>query len=195
MGPPELDTEWQPESIRGLRSFLNRLWAFLTNTENILPAGTKTDDKTVRRFHQFLKAFQTRVDQFKVNTAVSAIMEYLNDLQGQKLKLDHELLEKFLVTISIMVPHFSSELLEQLLQKQLATSSWPTFDEALAHVSEAELAVQVNGKLRATLQIQRGTAQAEIEPAAKKAAHKWLENGTIVKVIFVQDRLINFVIK
>lgn len=195
MGPPELDTEWQSESIRGLRSFLNRLWAFLTNTENILPAGTQADEKTVRRFHQFLKAFQTRVDQFKVNTAVSAIMEYLNDLQGQKLKLDHELLEKFLVAISIMAPHFSSELLEQLLQKQLATSSWPTFDEALAHVSEAELAVQVNGKLRATLQIQRGTAQEEIESAAKQVAQKWLEAGTIVKVIFVQDRLINFVIK
>lgn len=195
MGPPELDTEWQTESIRGIRSFLNRLWDFLTNPAHVLASGHKADEKSQRRFHQFLKAYQERVDQFKVNTAVAAVMEYLNDMQSEKLVFDQAMLEQFLVALSIMIPHFTSELIEQLLGKQLSECSWPSFNEELAYVNEVEIAVQVNGKLRGAIQATRGAVQADIEAAARQAIEKWLENVTVVKVIFVADRLINFVIR
>ncbi len=195
MGPPELDTEWQTESIRGVRSFLNRLWTFLITPGNVLPAEEKTDEASLRRFHQFLKAYQERIDNFKVNTAVAAIMEYLNDLQSNEMTLDIELLEQFLVAISIMVPHFASELLEKLLGKQLGNCHWPTANEKLAYVNTIEFAIQINGRLRETIQISRGSEQEEIELLAKEAVKKWLENVSIVKVIFVPDRLINFVVK
>lgn len=195
MGPPELDTEWQTDSIRGVHNFLNRLWAFLTTAGNVLPTGQKASDASMRRFHRFLKAYQERLTDFKVNTAVSAIMEYLNDIEKDKLSLDHDLCEKFLIALSVMVPHFSSELLEQLLGKQLEHATWPTYDPALAHVSEAEIAVQVNGKLRATINMKKGAARDVVEQQARAAAEKWLENKEIVKIIVVPDRLINFVIK
>lgn len=195
MGPPELDTEWQTDSIRGVRRFLDRLWSFLIATGNVLPKNQKTDEKSVRRFHRFLKDYQERIADFKVNTAVSAIMEYLNDLEGQKLVLDHDLCEKFLVALSVMVPHFASELLEQLLHKQLEHCSWPTFDPALAEVKETTVAIQVNGKLRGSMVVSRGAQQQIVEKEARALIQKWLEDQTVIKVIFVQDRLINFVIK
>jgi len=192
MGPPELDTEWQMDSIKGVHSFLVRLWTFLINKENY---QEKADEKSLKRFHRFLKDYQERIEHFKVNTAVSAIMEYLNDLTSDKLKLDNEITEKLLTAISIMVPHFASELIEKILNKQLENCSWPKFDEKLAEVAQIEIAIQVNGKLRGTISTSKNVAKEEIEAQAKTIVEKWLKDKTIVKTVFVPNRLINFVIK
>ena len=194
MGPPELDCEWQSDSIKGVRSFLNRLWAYLTNHENILAHG-EADEKSKRAFHRFLKKYQERLDDFKVNTAVSAVMEYLNELTENKYKLDHEILEQLLVSISIITPHFSSELIEQLLGKQLENCKWQTFDANLAAENDVEFAIQVNGKLRGTVILPKGSTQTTVEPQAKAIITSWLQDKQIVKVVFVSDRLISFVVK
>ncbi|MFH1254835.1 MAG: leucine--tRNA ligase [bacterium] len=194
MGPPELDCEWQSDSIKGVRSFLNRLWAYLTNPENILSRG-ETDEKSKRAFHRFLKKYQERIDDFKVNTAVSAIMEYLNELTENKYKLDHKILEQLLVSISIITPHFSSELIEQLLGKQLENCKWQAFDASLAAESDVEFAIQVNGKLRGTIILPKGSTQTTVEPQAKVIIASWLQDKQIVKVVYVQDRLISFVVR
>jgi len=195
MGPPELDCEWQSDSIKGVRSFLNRLWAYLTNSENILAAGKEADEKSKRAFHRFLKKYQERIDDFKVNTAVSAIMEYLNELTENKYKLDHKILEQLLVSISIITPHFSSELIEQLLGKQLENCKWQAFDASLAAENDVEFAIQVNGKLRGTVVLPKGSTQMTVEPQAKIIIANWLQDKQIVKVVFVSDRLISFVVK
>ncbi|MCF7799871.1 leucine--tRNA ligase [Candidatus Babeliales bacterium] len=193
MGPPELDCEWQTDSIKGVKNFLNRLWNFLVNSENICE---KISEKGLKRFHLFLKDYQERIEHFKTNTAVSAIMEYLNDLNSDKeLKLDKNILEQFLIAISVMVPHFSSELLEKLLNKQLENCSWSFFDPNLAQVDEIEFAIQVNGKLRNTILAKLGSSQSEVEPLAEKAVEKWLNDKKIIKIIFVPNRLVNFVVK
>jgi leucyl-tRNA synthetase len=98
------------------------------------------------------------------------------------------------MAISVMVPHFSSELLEQLLNKQLADCTWPSFDAELAKVTDVGIAIQVNGKLRGTIQTTRGRAQTDIVPEAEVIVAPWLTGQKIIKVIFVQDRLINFVV-
>ena len=85
MGPPELDTEWQHGSINGLHNFQNRLWTLLANKENIVASA---DEQSVKRFHRFLKAYQDRLEGYKVNTAVAAMMEYLNDLTSKRAHLD-----------------------------------------------------------------------------------------------------------
>jgi leucyl-tRNA synthetase len=192
MGPPELDVEWQYDSIKGVKSFLNRLWVYLTNEGN---QTEKADEKSLKRFHKFLKEFQERLENFKTNTAVSSIMEYLNDLIGQKLKIDKTILEQFLTAISIMVPHFSSELIEKLLKKQLENCIWPKFDKELAQENETEIAIQVNGKVRGKITVTKGCKQNDVEERAKKVIPKWLEGKNIIKIIFVKDRLISFVVK
>ncbi|MBD3272800.1 class I tRNA ligase family protein [Candidatus Dependentiae bacterium] len=132
---------------------------------------------------------------FKTNTAVSALMEFLNDLSSEKHKLDKEILEHFLVTISAMVPHFSSELLERLLNKKLRDGYWQTYNPKLAQVDNVEIAIQVNGKLRGTLNISKDTSRDKVELESKKIIEKWLVDKVIIKVIYVPNRLINFVIK
>ena len=195
MGPPEFDTEWQTDSIRGVKNFLNRLWALLTTPGTIIEHDDHVDETSRKRFHQFLKDYQERIKHFKVNTAVAAIMEYFNDITSKKLLLSEKLAQDFLVALSVMVPHFASELLETLLDTDLADCSWPTYDEKLAHVDEIEFAIQVNGKLRGTLQTVKGIKQKALQPEAAKIIEKWLAEKTVMKVIFVPDRLINFVVK
>lgn len=195
IGPPDMDCEWKMESIKGVKNFLTRLWDFLINPENISDSSSMVDEKSVKRFHRFLKDYQERIELFKLNTAVAAIMEYLNDLTTNKWKLNKEMLEAFLTSISVMVPHFSSELLEALLQKELKDCVWPTFDPKLAAQDEIEIAIQVNGRLRGTLPASKGVTQNVVQPQAEEIISKWLEGKTVVKVIFVKDRLISFVVK
>jgi leucyl-tRNA synthetase len=195
MGPPELDTEWQSDSIRGVHSFLNRLWTALHKPGAILPKGQTATEASQRAFHKFLKAYQERLADFKVNTAVASIMEYLNVIEGEKLALDHTIAEQLLTGISVMVPFYASELLEELLGKQLEHATWPTFNPALVEEHEVTVVVQVNGKLRASLTLAKGLDQAAVEPLARAAIAKWLEGVTVVKVVLVQDRLISFVVK
>jgi len=192
IGPPEMDCEWKMESIKGVKNFLNRLWDFLTKPENIVE---KVDQDSEKRFHRFLKDYQNRIEYFKVNTAVASIMEYLNDLSKNKLKLDKQILEKFLTALSVMIPHFSSELLEKLLNKKLQGSVWPDFDEKLAAQNEVDFIIQINGKLRATLKVQKGLSQGDIQSQAEVAVSKWIKEKNVVKIIFVKDRLLNFVVK
>jgi leucyl-tRNA synthetase len=193
IGPPELDCEWKMDSIRGVKNFLSRLWEFLVAPDTIVNGDVSTE--SLKRFHRFLKQYQERIETYKVNTAVAAIMEYLNDATKYKLKLNKELCEQFLTAISVMVPHFSSELLEILLKKHLKDCVWPKYDPVLAAREEVELVVQINGKLRAKLVVQKGFCEDDVIPMAKEVVAKWLDGKTIIKVIFVPDRLISFVIK
>lgn len=195
MGPPELDCEWQTDSLRGTHSFLQRLWSFLTNPQAIVNTEQEVSDNSRKRFHRFLKDYQERIAHFKVNTAVASCMEYLNDLQKNRFTFSKRMLEQFLSALSIMTPHYASELLETLVGKQLADCSWPVYDPKLAVVSEVNIAIQVNGKVRATLSIAKDSPRESVEPLAQELASKWLEEKTVVKIIFVPNRIVNFVVR
>lgn len=192
MGPPELDCEWQDAGLDGIKRFLNRFWTFVTDQKNIVE---QEDTMVSKRVHKLLKEFQERLDRYKPNTAISAFMEWLNDVYAQEMKLDKESLEKILVLLSVMAPHMASELIEQLLGKQLQNCDWPVYDPALADEDQVSMIVQVNGKLRANVQVKRNTKQDEVEPVAQSAVLKWLEHQKVAKVVFVPNRLINFVLK
>ena len=100
-----------------------------------------------------------------------------------------------MVAISVMVPHFSSELLEVLVSKQLENCIWPEVDQSLAELNNVEIAIQINGKLRATVKLSKGLLQDVVESEAKIKVENWLIDKKVIKIIFVQDRLINFVVK
>jgi leucyl-tRNA synthetase len=194
MGPPEMDTEWQTASIKGVSSFLSKLWSFLTNKKNVLPGCQKAELAVSQRFHRFLSDFQFRLESYRVNTSVSAIMEFYNDLSAKNMQLDLEIIEQFLAVISIMVPHFSSELLLSLCGKELDQVGWPVVNPELAAVNNVQVPVQINGKLRAVVEMIKGAEREFVEVAARKEAARWLEGKNIVRVVFVKDRLINFVV-
>ena len=116
MGPPELDCEWQDNGLEGIKRFLNRLWEYLHETAHMV---NKEDEKATRRLHKFLQEYQTRLNQFKPNTAVSAFMELVNDIYAQQLKFTKDSIEKIIVSLSVMAPHVASEMADGLLGKTL----------------------------------------------------------------------------
>ncbi|MFZ5953928.1 MAG: leucine--tRNA ligase [Candidatus Dependentiae bacterium] len=194
MGPPELDCEWQDSGLDGIKRFMNRFWDYFTNPEHRLQKNELEDKSATRRLHKFLKDYQDRLAHFKPNTAISAFMEFLNDVTAQTFKFGSESLEKIFVSLSVFAPHAGSELLEQQLNKKLSDCCWPSFDPTLAADDIITIVVQVNGKVRANINAKPGALQPEVETLAKEAVEKWLEGKAIKKVVFVKDKLISFVI-
>lgn len=192
MGPPELDCEWQDTGIDGIRRFLNRFWILMTTT---VVEDAHEDLATKKRVHQFLQEYQKRLAHFKPNTAISAFMELLNDLQDNKMQVGRTSAQALIVSLSVFAPHLASELLEQFFNTALVDCVWPHFDPALALNNEITLVVQVNGKVRVNIPCVRGATQKDVQHKAELAAEKWLTGATVLKVIFVPDRLINFVVK
>lgn len=195
MGPPELDCIWQDAGLAGMFRFLNRLWDYLDNPENIHDEQSQEEIEVSKRFHKFLKQYQNRLDHFKPNTAISAAMEWLNDVIAQEMQLGPETVEKFLVAFSALAPFMTSELLDKLFCKSLDDYVWPIADSVLAQEDEVTIAIQVNGKLRGSIVVSKDADQQEVEPQARDAILKWLESKDTIKVIFVKNRLINFVVK
>ncbi len=194
MGPPELDCEWQDAGLEGLKRFLQRLWTYFIDPKNIISAQLETEQAR-KSIHKLIKTFQERLNNFKPNTAISAYMEWLNYVQAHNLQISPASLEKILVLISTMAPHFASELLEKILNKSLDNCTWPTFDPNLTIENQAELIIQINGKLRGRLTVPINSTQAEVEKLALPLIDKWLSQQQIVKIIFVPNKIINFVIK
>jgi leucyl-tRNA synthetase len=192
MGPPELDCEWQDSGMSGVARFLQRFWNFVTTNRC---ADMDEHPDATRRLHMFLKDFQERIGHFKPNTAVASCMEWLNDASSGKHQLGPKSLEKLLVTISVFAPHMASELLEQLLHKDLSACSWPVFDPSLAAVNSLVVPIQVNGKLRGEISVAPDASQETVRAAAEQKIARWLEGKTVAKVIFVPNRLINFVVR
>jgi len=193
MGPPELDCEWQDAGLEGIKRFSQKVWNYITAPESVVDDAVETPEAKAR-FHKFLKAYQERLDVFKPNTAIASCMEFLNDLVAQKLALGRSNAQAFIAAYSILAPHMASELLELLFKKQLKEAEWPLYDAALAVETQVTIAVQVSGKLRATVQVPVDTLQKDIEPLALKEVAKWLEGKEPKKIIFVLNRLVNIVV-
>lgn len=194
MGPPELDCEWQDSGLDGIKRFASKFWTFMTTSENLVE-DDKEIEKVTRRVHKFLKQYQERLDLFKPNTALSAFMELLNDFNAENAKLGKSNAQKIIAVYSILAPHMASELLEVLFSKALKNCDWPTFNQALTIDNEVTLVVQVNGKMRANITVARGANQKVVEQKAREQIQKWLQDCQVLKIIVVQDRLINFVVK
>ena len=195
MGPPELDCEWQDSGIEGVKRFANRVYDYLTKPGNILPQGHQEDISVTRRTHKLLQDFQERIDLFKPNTALSAFMEWINDATSKSMKLSRDSAEKIIVVLSVMAPHMASELLEQLFNKQLSACNWAYANPEYTYENHVDIIIQVNGKHRGNVKVQRKSDQDIVEPLARHAITQWLENKEIIKIVFVKDRLISFVVR
>ena len=104
-------------------------------------------------------------------------------------------MQDVLSLFSILAPHFASEMLEKLLDKKLEDCHWPQYDPKMLEITSVTFAVQVNGKLRGTLTMSKDATQEEVQPKAQEIAVKYLEGKEIIKVIFIKNRMISFVVK
>ena len=135
-------------------------------------------------------------EALQYNTAIAAMMEYVNELREQGAG-SRELLEPLVIMLAPYAPHIAEELWSVLDGKgSVFEARWPAYDERLASAGDVEIAVQVNGKLRSRLTVPRGMAEKDVltRVLADEAVKKFVDGQKVKKVIYVQDRLVNLVV-
>jgi leucyl-tRNA synthetase len=158
-----------------------------------------------RKTHQTIRKVTDDIDKrFRFNTAIAAMMELVNDLYRaretastpEEFAVIREAVLNLLVMLSPFVPHITQELWETLGNSDLLyKKAWPSFDAAWAEEQEATIAVQVNGKLRATITVAKDSQQAEVEAKAMEESNvrRFLEGAQIRKIIYVPNKIINII--
>ena len=194
MGPLEVSKPWSPQGVEGARKFLNRVWTFFTNEENI---PEENDGALDRVFHQTVKKVTGDFETLGFNTAISQMMIFVNACYKNG-KCPKEYAEAFVKMISCICPHIGEEMWNVLGHEEtLAYEPWPVWDEEKIKEDTIQIPVQVNGKVRATVEIGVDEEQAAVLEKAH-AMHNvqvTIAGKTIVKEIYVKGRIVNIVVK
>ena len=208
--PPEKDLEWSERGVEGSYRFLKRVWSIVgTYHQLALNDNTLSKDELAlrRKLHQTIAKVTEDLDgKFAFNTAISAIMELVNDMykfaEAHKeinANLKTEVLRNLLILLAPFVPHIIEELWQTLhaSEKSVHEASWPVVDSSALIVDTVEIAVQVNGKLRATMEVSVSLQNNELEEKAKQlpGVQKFIEGKTIVKCIVIPKRIVNIVVR
>ncbi|MBR4529964.1 MAG: leucine--tRNA ligase [Lachnospiraceae bacterium] len=194
IGPPQQDSAWDERGIDGVFRFLVRFWKMVN--EN-LEKDVQETEELVRLRHQLIHTISSRLTSFQLNTVVSGFMEFNNKFVEltQKGGVDKETLRVFVQLMAPFVPHLAEELWERLGgTDSVFHSVWPTADEAAMQENTREIAVQVNGKAKAVINIRVDADKETVIAQAKEALGAKLA-GTVVKEIYVPGKIVNIVVK
>lgn len=194
MGPLEKVKPWKEEGVVGVNNFLNRVYRFFAQNSKV--NATVENEETVKLLHKTIKKVTEDIEHMRFNTAISSMMIFTNHCYkvGSVTK---ETAGTFALLLSPFAPHLGEEIWNRLGHSTtLAYVAWPSFDEALAKDDLITVAVQVNGKLRGTLEVAPDIAQADVLEMAKADENvKKFLTGAIVKEIYVPGKIVNLVVK
>ena len=204
IAPYEVDASWDSRGIAGVYRFLNRVWVLVQEfIESEKTAENLSNFSEVQKIqHKTIKKVTEDFHRESLNTAVAALMEFVNDLY--KLKLEgfsndwRFVLEDLLKMLVPFAPHISSELWQQLGNDDfIEKSGWPKWNEELLKTDKIQIIVQVNGKLRGKIKVSANSEKDEILAIARAEDNvsKFLQDKEILKEIFIPNKLINFVVK
>ena len=197
MGPLQVVKPWQTSGVKGVHNFLKRANRLVTETKVADRAMTKAESKTL---NAMIKKVGEDLEAMAFNTGISAMMVFINEAEDEAKAgdLPKEMLEKFVLCLAPYAPHLGEELWQFLGHDDtLAYEPWPAFDPKALVEDEIEIPVQVLGKLRGRIMVPVAATPAEMEALAKANVDvaKFLEGKTIVKVIAVPKRMVNFVVR
>jgi leucyl-tRNA synthetase len=197
MGPLEAMKPWSSKSVEGISRFLDRVWRLFINDDGSLAVTADEPSKDLLRvLHQTIAKVTEDVEALKFNTAISQMMVFVNEIMKRPAR-PRVVLEPFMLVLAPFAPHLGEELWQRLGHgASLAHAPWPSYDAALCTVNSVTVAVQVNGKLRATLEPPRGAGQAEAQVAAlaDERDRRHVSGGALRKFIHVKDKLLNVVV-
>ncbi|MGE5802481.1 MAG: leucine--tRNA ligase [Gemmatimonadota bacterium] len=198
LGPFQEGGDFRDEGIVGIRRFLEKVW-WAVQTGAAQPPSTSALPAAVQqKLHRTIRRVTADTDALHYNTAIAALMEYVNELrEHQGAELHEELLEPLVIMLAPYAPHIAEEMWEVLgHDTSVFSAKWPGHDERLASAGEVEIAVQVNGKLRSRLTVPRGTGEKEVveRALADESVKKHVDGKKVKKVIYVQDRLVNLLV-
>ena len=197
MGPLEASKPWNTKSVEGITRFLDRVWRLVVNEDGSLAVTDAEIPAAAQRvLNQTIAKVGDDLESLKFNTAISQMMVFVNETMKLEVR-PRRMLEPFVLVLAPFAPHLAEELWSRLGHPEtLAYEPWPAHDPALLIEDTVTVAVQVNGKLRATLELPRGADQEATRAAAMADENikRHLEGGEIKKVIHVPDKLLSFVV-
>ena len=203
--PPEQSLEWSDNGLEGCHKFLKRLWALSLKINSLNDDAFCNSEKTLNNECKdlFIKINDDYEKRLNLNTVVSSCMEILNAINkkfdGEKVLCNKNDLytcyDFLLLALSPIAPHITENLYKIILNKDIQVAAWPNTEFFQKHETEVKYLVQVNGKVRANIVIESNKSEKEVKEIAKEHENvsRHLENKDIIKVIFIKNRLINFV--
>jgi leucyl-tRNA synthetase len=194
--PPELDLEWSDQGVEGSFRFLSRVWRLVV--ESVGHPGTASRE-SLQLMHRTVQRVGDDIERMHFNTAIAAMMEFLNHLQKLKpAERDPQLIRVLVQLIAPFAPHMAEELWEAMDEKGFVCQSlWPKVDPAFLTRDTACLVIQVNGKVRDKMDVAVSISEEEAKQLARSSAKiaSYLADKQILKEIYVPGRLLNFVVK
>jgi leucyl-tRNA synthetase len=210
MGPIESDKPWDTSAVSGVYRFLSRIYRLITEVV-MVDQASQTHPDVARKLHQTIAQVGEQIPQLKFNTAIAALMELLNQIEavqktiGSKQDKNLITIDDAVIFIKLLAP-FAPFITDELFaimtnsskEKTIHISSWPVFDEEVAAEMSVIIPVQINGKVRAQLEVTAAIATdaKEILKRAKELdkIQAWIDSKTVVKEIYVPRKIINLVI-
>ncbi len=200
LAPYDLTTAWQPDGVPGTYRFLNRIWNLVQEFLESEQSDNQVSDSLI---HKTIKKVSDDLDQMSFNTAIASLMELVNNLYKLKTKgmgndSWQKALEALLQLVAPFAPHLAEELWSELGHKDsIHLSQWPKYDPAKLIDEKTTIVVQVNGKVRSTLEIAQDTSEDEVKNLALSQSNvqKFTQGKEIAKVIYVPKKLVSIVVK
>jgi leucyl-tRNA synthetase len=204
IGPPEKDAEWNDRAVEGAYRFLGRLWRLVSKTKELKNADKKLksqDRDLERKIHQTIKKVTKDIEgDFKFNTAISAVMELVNEaysaMEKDNIYYAKDAAKNAVLLLAPLVPHIAEELWQALGNRpSVFNQKWPCFDELKAREEMLILPVMINGKLRSRIEVEDSATQDQIQAIAlaDSKVKGYIRDAGIKKIIVVPKKLVNIV--
>mgnify|MGYP002235905036 FL=1 len=192
IGDFEKTAPWSPSSIKGCKRFLDRVWAL----QECLIEGDEFRKELVSAFHKTIKKVTEDIESLKFNTAIAAMMALLNDINSTG-KINRAELKTLLLLLNPFAPHITEEMYLNSFGEILNEQPWPEYDEKLCVEDTVEIVLQVNGRIKAKMNVVKdGDKEAVLSDALKdERIRESVDGKSIIKQIYVPNKLINFVVK
>ncbi len=208
--PPEKDLDWSEKGIEGSFRFVKRVWRMITQNIDVFSSNSKNEDASdlKRKIHETIKKVTIDIgERYHLNTAISAIMELVNEIGSKINELKEsdkgrddlkEAFEAIILLLHPFAPHFTEELWELTGHKTpLYKTEWPLWDEKYLKKDKFTLVVQINGKVRARIEMKESASEDEVKEAvfSNEKVKKWIEGKEIKKFIYIKNKIASIFVK
>ena len=191
MGPFDQTAAWSMESIRGCGKFLDRVW----NMQEFMIEGDSYSPEYEKMIHKAIKKVTNDIEEMKFNTCISTFMTMVNEFYKLK-RINNAEFKTFLILLNPFAPHMTEELNKLIgFEEDISTYTWPEFDDSKTIDDEIEIPVQVNGKLKATIKIVLDEDESSVKEKAFNEISNIIEGKTVIKEIYVKNKIYNVVVK
>ena len=197
LGPLEQSKPWDTKGIDGVNRFLRKVWRMFYDRDGLIVSDEKATPDELKALHKLIGKVQADIESFSFNTAVSAFMIAVNELNDLKCT-KREILEPLVILLSPFAPHIAEELWEALGHKETITyASFPEYVEAYTVENTCTYAVSFNGKTRFTVDLPLDMSREDVDVHVRglEQTEKYVAGGNIVKVIVVPGKIVNIVVK